>query len=398
MKIRMQMGSWLLASAAAVLSACGGGGDSAATSAPAGNGSLRVALTDAPACGYDEVNVSVQKVRVHQSPGAADDQAGWSEITLSPPRRVNLLELTNGVLEELGSTPLPAGHYGQLRLVLAANTDADPFANSVVPSGGTETALSTPSAQQSGLKMNADIDVAPGEVADVVLDFDACKSVVRAGQSGRYNLKPVVSILPRVALAGLSVEGQLSPSLAGASVSLQHAGVVSRATVPDASGRFVLSPVPAGSYDLVISAEGRVTAVMTGVPVLASAKTVVNPVTAALDLPVSAMRSASGLVSTIGSAAIPDALVRVSQTVGGTPIELFARPVDTETGAYSASLPVGAPLKTAYVAGATSFVFTPDSAAAGIYAVEASVPGKTTQGAVVDLKTANATVPFAFAP
>ena len=77
--------------------------------------------------------------------------------------------------------------------MLASNGGANPLANSVVPTGGGETALTMPSAQQSGLKMNVDIDVAAGQIADVVLDFDACKSVVRRGNSGQYNLKPVIT-------------------------------------------------------------------------------------------------------------------------------------------------------------------------------------------------------------
>jgi len=94
----------------AVLAACGGGGggDSAGTPS-AGTGSLRVALTDAPSCGYDHVYITIEKVRVHQSSTAADADAGWTELALSPARRIDLLDLTNGVLEELGTMPLPAG-------------------------------------------------------------------------------------------------------------------------------------------------------------------------------------------------------------------------------------------------------------------------------------------------
>jgi hypothetical protein len=44
--------------------------------------------------------------------------------------------------------------------------------NSVVPTGGVETALNTPSGQQSGLKMNVDLTVEADKVADFVLDFD----------------------------------------------------------------------------------------------------------------------------------------------------------------------------------------------------------------------------------
>ena len=195
-----------------------------------------------------------------------------------------------------GQHPLEAGHYQQLRLALSNNTPAAPFANSVVPTGGTETPLDTPSAQQSGLKMNANITVAANQLADVVLDFKACNSVVATGQTNRYILKPVLSILPRVT-TGLAVEGYVAGAIASGStsVSLQQDGVVARATVPDANGKFLLSPVPAaGTYDLVITAAGRANSVVTGVPVTTTGKTVVNASTAPIDPPTSIARNASG--------------------------------------------------------------------------------------------------------
>ena len=62
----LKPGALAAATAAALLAACGGGGSS--STAP---GTLRVALTDAPACGFDQVNVTVQKVRVHHFRPAA---------------------------------------------------------------------------------------------------------------------------------------------------------------------------------------------------------------------------------------------------------------------------------------------------------------------------------------
>jgi hypothetical protein len=147
---------------------------------------LKVSLTDAPSGGFDEVNVTVSKVRVHQSASASENDAGWTDITLSPARKINLLNLTNGALEELGETPLAAGHYTQLRLVLVPNSGV-PFANSVVLSGTTtEIALDTPSGVQSGIKLINQFDVAAGQRVDLVLDFDASKSVVKAGASGKW--------------------------------------------------------------------------------------------------------------------------------------------------------------------------------------------------------------------
>jgi hypothetical protein len=147
---------------------------------------------------------------------------------------VDLLTLTNGTLVPLGQVQLPAGIYTQLRLVLAENTASDPYANAIKPTGAAMVPLTTPSAQQSGLKMNVDITVPAGQQADFAIDFDACKSFVKAGKSGKILLKPVLSVLPIVSPSGQRIQGWLHPSLAtaGAIVSVQSGGAVVRATPP----------------------------------------------------------------------------------------------------------------------------------------------------------------------
>ena len=140
--------TWLLGLLLTVVVAGCGSGGGGTTAQP---GTLGVSLTDAPACGFDEVNVTVSKVRVHQSGNASENAAGWTDITLNPPRKINLLDLDNGALASLGETPLEAGHYTQLRLVLDRNTGQS-LANSVVLKNTTaEIALVTPSAVQSGI-------------------------------------------------------------------------------------------------------------------------------------------------------------------------------------------------------------------------------------------------------
>jgi len=396
---RTYMKGAIVSAAAALLVACGGGGDSGGTSTA--SGALRLALTDAPACGYDQVNVTIERIRIHASSTAQDGDAGWSEMVLTPARRIDLLTLTNGVLEELGSTSLPAGRYTQMRLVLGSSQGPGAMANSVVPSGGSERPMETPSGQQTGLKMNVNIEVAANQLADFVIDFDACKSVVRAGQSGRHLLKPVLSVMPRVTTASNAVEGYVAAAMAvgTTSVSVQKDGTVVRGTVPNSNGRFLLSQVPAGVYDLVVGAHGRATAVMTGVPVTGTAITVTNPSTAPFDPPTSTMRTASGQVVTTGSTVIPDATVRALQTMGATKVESISRHVDADTGGYSFSLPIAAPVRTAYVAGATSLSFSVESASAGKYTLEAAVTGKATQTASIDLTSADDTGrTFSFAP
>ena len=379
-----------------LLAACGGGGDS-----PPANGTLRLSLTDAPSCGYDNAYVTVEKVRVHKSSSAGDADAGWSEVVLAAPQRVDLLSLNNGTLLPLGQTELPAGTYTQMRLVLAANTSAQPMANAVTPSGGEETALTTPSGQQSGLKMNVNLEVPAGQVADFAIDFDACKSFVMAGNSGKILLKPVLSVIPILSTAGQRIVGFVAPSLvsSGTTVSAQADGTVLRATPPDAAGRFVLYPVPVGNYDLVITSAGRVNAVMTGVPVSATNSTVIGSDAARIDTPVSlASHVASGTVTVRGSATDTDAAVRAMQSLNGGPtIETGYSAADAVTGVYRMTLPAGAPARLAYAAGATTFEFDNDDPVAGMYRLEASAPGYAVKPADITL-TADVVTPFAFGP
>lgn len=373
----------------ALLAACGGGG------APSSNGTLRLALTDAPACGYDSVFVTVEKVRVHKSAGAGDGDAGWVDLTLNPARRIDLLTLQNGTLEELGQVPLETGRYTQMRLVLAANNGTTPLANAVRPTGGSETALDTPSGLQSGLKMNVDIEVAADQMADAVIDFDACRSVVTAGRSGRYNLKPVLAVTPRL-LSG--VRGSVEASIATtASLSLQSAGQVVKATAPEAAtGVFRLAPVPPGTYDLVLTAPGRATAVVTSVTV--SAETVTAISNAPLALPASPTGTLAGQVTITPAAALIDASVRVQQPLlpGGSTVTVAERNVDADTGNYSLTLPTAAPQRAAFSSSGAALSFAAAASSAGGYQVSARA-GSTFKGPVSVTLSPGATVTQGFA-
>jgi hypothetical protein len=383
------------AGAAALLSACGGGGTD-----PIQMGTLAVHMTDAPACGFDEVNVTVNKVAVHQSATAPDSDSGWQEITLNPARKINLLDLTNGVLEKLGQTALPAGHYTQVRLILDANAGSGAPANSVVPTGSTaEVALDTPSAAQTGIKLNGSIDVAAGATTDLVLDFDACKSVVTKG-NGRYALKPVISVTaaPTTGATFGGITGYVTPGMTTAVVSAQQNGVVIKSTVPDATtGAFTLAPMPASgtaSYVVVISADGRTTAAVTGVPVVSGSNTPISTTIAPIAPPVSAMRTVSGLITPISA----QGTVRATQTYGttGPKIEVGFKSADLTTGAYSMSLPVAAPVIGAF--GALPIALTADATAAAKYGLETKATGFADQAAAIDLGTANVTKDFALVP
>ena len=393
--------AWLMASLlAALVAGCGGGGGGGGggDAAPA-QGTLSVSLTDAPACGYDAVNVTVVKVRVHQSSSASDTDAGWTDISLNPARKINLLSLTNGVLEHLGETPLAAGHYTQLRLVLDPNT-AVGLANSVVPSGGFETALVTPSAVQSGIKLVNEFDVASGQRVDLVLDFDACKSIVKRG-NGSYALKPVIKVIP-FALNGIN--GFVDTALLGSTVMVtaQQNGVVVQSTAPNAqTGEFFLGRLVPGNYDVVLTANGRATAVIAAVPV-ASATSVVSLSNTAtpITLPVSATRIVSGNAILSPTSSTEVAYVAAKQSFGTAPIVTvkFVAADDSASGAYTLSLPTGAPMLGQYATGTLPIALVAQAGVAGKYSVEASASGYQTQSVSKDISAANATQNFTLVP
>ncbi|MBK4735216.1 DUF4382 domain-containing protein [Noviherbaspirillum pedocola] len=404
MKQRNTIGLLSALVSAALLAACGGSGGSDTSTASAGSngstgtnttstttttlassGTVGVSLTDAPSCGYDAVNVTVTRVRLNQSATASDTDAGWTDITLNPARKINLLDLSNGVLTALGDSQLAPGHYTQIRLLLDPNT-GNTLANSVIRSGTTtEVSLSTPSAIQTGIKLVTDFDVTAGQRTDLVLDFDACNSIVTRG-NGTVMLKPVVKVLP-TALNG--IDGFVGAGLAAnhVEVSAQQNGQIVASTAPDAvTGEFKMPRLAAGNYDVVITGDGRAVTVITGVPVTSTSGEVVVSTSAAPIVPAvasSAAQSISGTITLNPVSTSVGAYVAAQQTLAsGTPVTIRYRAANLDTGDYTlASLPTVAPSVAQYSASlpltfATQATITPGI---GQYAVQASATGYTAQ-------------------
>ena len=180
----------------AALPMCGGSSGEDITTAPttasSGGGApsvLRVNLTDKPAEEYLAVNVTIVAVRIHQSSDAGETEAGWSELPVTAAMPVDLLTLRNGVLYQLCQVQLPAGHYQQVRLVLAPNSGAEPpFSQSVVTADGVSHALEVPS---GSIKIVHGFSVDAQQATVLTLDFDASQSVKKRG-NGTYFMTPVV--------------------------------------------------------------------------------------------------------------------------------------------------------------------------------------------------------------
>jgi hypothetical protein len=189
-------GRWLAAFAlGALLAACGGGsggGAQVATTAAEPVSMPRAAAVALPAdakvssCSYEHLYLTVVSLRLRLSAGSGE---AWHDVSLAGPQRIDLMHLSGGLLDALRAAPLPAGRYTEVRLMLASG----PTANAVQPSGGTLMPLSVPGGAQSGLKLVGNFDVPSWRSGDIVPDGSSvCASLVKAANSGVYQLKPEI--------------------------------------------------------------------------------------------------------------------------------------------------------------------------------------------------------------
>ena len=159
-------------------------------------GQIKISMVDSPA-GYNEVNIVVIRVEVHEADAESND--GWFVIN-NTTATYDLILLRNGASVVLGNHSLNAGHYTQIRLIIGTGSN-------VVVDGVTYP-LEIPSGEQSGVKLNHQFEIQPGLLYELLLDFDAERSIVLTG-NGQYKLKPVIRLIP-VVISG-SISGKINP-------------------------------------------------------------------------------------------------------------------------------------------------------------------------------------------
>ncbi|WP_428743388.1 DUF4382 domain-containing protein [Tenacibaculum sp.] len=197
---------------------------------------VAVRLVDAPG-DYDAVNIDVQDVMINKS----DGDGGWQSLGNVTPQVYNLLELTGGIDALLVDTEIPSGKISQIRLVLGEN-------NSVVV-GGETYPLATPSAQQSGLKLNVHQDLVGGVKYTFILDFMVDKSIVVEG-NGAYSLKPTIRVTTEATSGAIS--GMVNPFEYQVAVEAASA-TDTITTVTNEEGKFMLHGVPASTYNVTFT-------------------------------------------------------------------------------------------------------------------------------------------------
>jgi len=220
------------------LLACGGGGSSDG----GGTGTVSVSLTDSASDKYlgDYVTIADVQICEKNTDNASDGNCSWRSLQTEnneplPNRTYNLLKLVNGVTEAIGSNEFDAGEYNQIRLIIGDTPelknnllgDPHPEANYVILKDGNDTieSLKIPSGLQTGIKLVHPFSVGTGVIHELVLDFDADRSVVKAGNSEKYILKPTIKVFEtegKIDVYGKVEDDSATPNpIAGAMVSAQ---------------------------------------------------------------------------------------------------------------------------------------------------------------------------------
>lgn len=207
-----------------------------------GMAKVNIFLVDAPAS-FDEVWVEVVAVEVLPRGGNEDNASAWLNLPYERNGgKINLLTLTGGNAENLGAIEVPAGEISQIRLILGEDN--------YLVSNGNRIDLRTPSAQQSGLKLKVDKPIEAGMSYDLVIDFDVAQSIVRAGNSGQYILRPVLRV---VAEAQAILTGTILPLDAGPVSVLAIIGQDTIGTFTNENGLFAIGGLRQGTYTLSLT-------------------------------------------------------------------------------------------------------------------------------------------------
>ncbi len=324
-------------------------------------GRLSLSLTDKPTNTVNAVYITIKQIDVHAVNEAEDT---WKTV-LTLNETYKITDLTGGLRKQLGIVNLDPGHYDQMRLILSGEPTGDnTYANWVVDDTGAHE-LKIPSGFQTGIKFIQGFDINAGSTTELTFDFDAGRSIVVAGNSGKYLLKPVIHVInddqTRMIIRG-TVTGKDALAVGGATVSLQvfnaaAADAKDQVTVPyttttDSTGayEFWFLDVPtATTFNLVAtdwtSADPLYGVALNQIP-NASNTDPLNPYTRDFVLPVLAATDVGTFKIIVSGAVDAETPVTLSfrqtaSVLDGTPeVEVFTFSYVNGTS-YTLTLPVG---------------------------------------------------------
>jgi hypothetical protein len=238
-------------------------------------------------------------------------------------------------------------------------TQKHPYANYVIDLDDNEHELKVPSGYQTGVKIVQGFTISEKQTTELVLDFSASASVVVAGKSGNWLLKPTIKVLNTEEWAIISgtvrdganqgVEGVLvsaqiftEPPANPSADDIENEVVIETSTVTDAAGQYKIFIRP-GTYNIVAYSTYYSPAVE------CSVKLVSGEVAPNNDFPLVSVETETVSGSVTISGAVEDQYATISfrqlvdcnaDGIPETPIEVSSVNV-INGGTYSMTLPVG---------------------------------------------------------
>ncbi|MCF8226307.1 MAG: DUF4382 domain-containing protein [Bacteroidales bacterium] len=232
-------------------------------------GTLKISITDAPFPFdmIDSAGITITKVEARISGDSSDaDFITLVEDTMA----FNLLELRNGVKEQLGKVEVPAGEYSLFRLYVDE-------AGLKVKDGDTYK-VKVPSGAQTGIKLfvKPSLIITGGATSELLIDFSLENSFILLGNINSpagikgFNFKPVIRAVNN------SVSGILSGTATDTDSNvIENVNVVVRADTTvasaftDSGGYYAISGLPAGTYTIFTVKEGYDTFTAKGIEIFA---------------------------------------------------------------------------------------------------------------------------------
>ena len=299
---------WLLATSVFIVAltvAC----NALSWSVPAGNGSLRLLVTDKP-FPFEFVTsalVTLTKIEVRQvttsqpaedeggvveksiargqpnaqsnanendndvedagqddaaEPEGDDDGDGGFVTIFEGEKSFDLLELRNGKTDLLADTTVPAGMYDQMRLFVTQGE--------ITLTDGRVFPLKVPSGESSGIKLNFEFEVSgEGDQTVLLLDVDLSRAF-QATPSGHidnvdtireFKFHPafamrLINLLEAGSVSGVVTDATTTKPVAGASVTAFDGTDEVTTTSTDANGVYMLMGLPTGTYQVHFEAVG----------------------------------------------------------------------------------------------------------------------------------------------
>ena len=216
------------------------------TDSSTATGALKLSLTDAPAANFKRVVIDFGSVAVSKS---SQSNAEWLNIN-SDGGSIDLLQLTNGKLQELGVSELEEGKYNQIRVFVTGAT--------IILSDDTIISSDKIHVASDTIKFVKPFTIEDGITTELVVDFDAGHSIkenISTGETPNY----LYTITPVTRLASIKTTGAFQGKVTPIedttiTVSVFKDGELTSlaGTICDESGDWMVGYLEEGIYDIKI--------------------------------------------------------------------------------------------------------------------------------------------------